>query len=146
MDHDTRRRFLLLWPPAEKKCPQHDLPQHDDRRNGLLPGSVISRSDAPRSSHSQCSGSSGDTPLPSAILRAHILAISVSSAVYFYCVGEAHIRAGYFALRNVENQPSIGSARVPAIVFCVFQLMFAAITCVCSSASPLPSLNLCSFS
>lgn len=34
----------------------------------------------------------------------------------------------YFALRNVLDQPSIGSARVPAIVFCVFQLMFAAIT------------------
>ncbi|KAG0694790.1 ammonium transporter AmtB-like domain-containing protein [Suillus ampliporus] len=34
----------------------------------------------------------------------------------------------YFALRNVLAQPSIGSARVPAIVFCVFQLMFAAIT------------------
>ncbi|KAF9218851.1 ammonium transporter [Gyrodon lividus] len=34
----------------------------------------------------------------------------------------------YFALRNVLEQPSIGSNRVPAIVFCVFQLMFAAIT------------------
>ncbi|KAG1893816.1 ammonium transporter AmtB-like domain-containing protein [Suillus fuscotomentosus] len=34
----------------------------------------------------------------------------------------------YFALRNVLDQPSIGSERVPAIVFCVFQLMFAAIT------------------
>lgn len=34
----------------------------------------------------------------------------------------------YFGLRNVLDQPSIGSAKVPAIVFCVFQLMFAAIT------------------
>ncbi|KAJ7152067.1 ammonium transporter AmtB-like domain-containing protein [Mycena filopes] len=34
----------------------------------------------------------------------------------------------YFALRNVLEQPSIGSARVPSIVFCVYQLMFAAIT------------------
>ncbi|KAH7921871.1 ammonium transporter [Leucogyrophana mollusca] len=34
----------------------------------------------------------------------------------------------YFGLKNVLNQPSIGSPRVPAIVFCVFQLMFAAIT------------------
>ncbi|KAG1860915.1 ammonium transporter AmtB-like domain-containing protein [Suillus subluteus] len=34
----------------------------------------------------------------------------------------------YFALQNVLDQPSIGSERVPAIVFCVFQLMFAAIT------------------
>jgi Amt family ammonium transporter len=34
----------------------------------------------------------------------------------------------YFALRGVLEQPSIGSTRVPAIVFCVYQLMFAAIT------------------
>ncbi|KAG9311495.1 ammonium transporter AmtB-like domain-containing protein [Chiua virens] len=34
----------------------------------------------------------------------------------------------HFALMNVLAQPSVGSARVPAIVFCVFQLMFAAIT------------------
>jgi Amt family ammonium transporter len=34
----------------------------------------------------------------------------------------------YFGLRNVLDQPSIGSVKVPAIVFCVFQLMFAAIT------------------
>ncbi|KAJ8592596.1 ammonium transporter [Rhizopogon salebrosus TDB-379] len=34
----------------------------------------------------------------------------------------------YFALRNVLDQPSAGSVKVPAIVFCVFQLMFAAIT------------------
>ncbi|KAF8137179.1 ammonium transporter AmtB-like domain-containing protein [Boletus edulis] len=33
-----------------------------------------------------------------------------------------------FALMNVFSQPSAGSPRVPAIVFCVFQLMFAAIT------------------
>ncbi|KAG1720247.1 ammonium transporter AmtB-like domain-containing protein [Suillus lakei] len=35
---------------------------------------------------------------------------------------------GYFALRNVLDQPSAGSPKVPAIVFCIFQLMFAAIT------------------
>ncbi|KAH7882339.1 ammonium transporter AmtB-like domain-containing protein [Phlebopus sp. FC_14] len=34
----------------------------------------------------------------------------------------------YFALRNVLEQPSVGSARIPAIVFCVFQLMFATFT------------------
>ncbi|TFK69353.1 ammonium transporter [Pluteus cervinus] len=34
----------------------------------------------------------------------------------------------YFALRNVLDQPSIGSARIPSILFCVYQLMFAAIT------------------
>jgi Amt family ammonium transporter len=34
----------------------------------------------------------------------------------------------YFALQGVVDAPSPGSSRVPAIVFCVFQLMFAAIT------------------
>jgi Amt family ammonium transporter len=36
----------------------------------------------------------------------------------------------YFGLRGVLQQPSIGSTRIPSIVFCVYQLMFAAITYV----------------
>jgi len=34
----------------------------------------------------------------------------------------------YFALQGVDETPSVGSTRVPAIVYCVYQLMFAAIT------------------
>lgn len=34
----------------------------------------------------------------------------------------------YFGLNGVLEKPSIGSDRVPSIVFCVYQLMFAAIT------------------
>jgi Amt family ammonium transporter len=34
----------------------------------------------------------------------------------------------YAALRGVLEKPSIGSTRIPSIVFCIFQLMFAAIT------------------
>ncbi|KAJ7590799.1 ammonium transporter [Mycena floridula] len=34
----------------------------------------------------------------------------------------------YFGLKGVLGQPSMGSARIPSIVFCVYQLMFAAIT------------------
>jgi Amt family ammonium transporter len=34
----------------------------------------------------------------------------------------------YFGLKGVLAQPSIGSPRIPSIVFCVYQLMFAAIT------------------
>ncbi|KAG8723850.1 hypothetical protein FRC09_001493 [Ceratobasidium sp. 395] len=34
----------------------------------------------------------------------------------------------YFALKGVLDQPSMGSPRIPALVFCVYQLMFAAIT------------------
>lgn len=36
----------------------------------------------------------------------------------------------YFGLKGVLDQPSIGSSRIPALLFCVYQLMFAAITCV----------------
>ena len=49
--------------------------------------------------------------------------------------------AGYFGLRGVLEQPSIGSARVPSIVFCVYQLMFAAITYVQILFGPLRILN-----
>ena len=38
----------------------------------------------------------------------------------------------YFGLRGVLDQPSVGSARIPAILFCIYQLMFAAITYVIS--------------
>ncbi|KAA1473590.1 ammonium transporter [Dentipellis sp. KUC8613] len=34
----------------------------------------------------------------------------------------------YFGLKNVLAQPSVGSSRIPALMFCVYQLMFAAIT------------------
>ncbi|GLB38924.1 putative ammonium transporter [Lyophyllum shimeji] len=34
----------------------------------------------------------------------------------------------YFALKNVLLEPSIGSPRIPALVFCIYQCMFAAIT------------------
>ncbi|KAI5832489.1 ammonium transporter [Schizophyllum commune Tattone D] len=34
----------------------------------------------------------------------------------------------YFGLKGVLEKPSIGSTRIPSIVFCVYQLMFAAIT------------------
>jgi len=43
----------------------------------------------------------------------------------------------YFALKGVLGEPSIGSTRIPALVFCIYQCMFAAITCALSS--PIPS-------
>ena len=36
----------------------------------------------------------------------------------------------YFALKGVLEKPSIGSARIPALLFCIYQCMFAAITYV----------------
>ena len=40
------------------------------------------------------------------------------------------VDSGYFGLKGVLDQPSIGSTRIPSILFCVYQLMFAAITYV----------------
>jgi len=37
-----------------------------------------------------------------------------------------------FALINVLAAPSVGSIRIPDIMFCLYQGMFAAITYVCS--------------
>jgi len=34
----------------------------------------------------------------------------------------------YFALKGVLAQPSVGSSRIPSLVFCIYQCMFAAIT------------------
>jgi len=34
----------------------------------------------------------------------------------------------YFGLKGVLDQPSVGSSRIPALLFCVYQMMFAAIT------------------
>jgi hypothetical protein len=36
----------------------------------------------------------------------------------------------YFGLKGVLEQPSVGSSRIPALLFCIYQLMFAAITYV----------------
>jgi hypothetical protein len=38
--------------------------------------------------------------------------------------------AGHFGLMDVLETPSTGNVRVPSIVFCVFQMMFATITYV----------------
>jgi len=41
----------------------------------------------------------------------------------------------HFALMDTLDAPSAGSARIPAIVFCVYQLMFAAITVVLATGA-----------
>ena len=46
-------------------------------------------------------------------------------------------KKGYFALQGVLEQPSVGSARIPAILYCVYQLMFAAITYVVNPFVPI---------
>jgi len=47
-------------------------------------------------------------------------------------------RVDHFGLKGVLAQPSVGSTRIPAIVFCVYQLMFAAITYVIALSFPQP--------
>ncbi|KAJ8472740.1 hypothetical protein ONZ45_g16545 [Pleurotus djamor] len=43
--------------------------------------------------------------------------------------GSAYIgNLKYFALQNVLDQPSMGSDKLPALVFCIYQCMFACIT------------------
>lgn len=42
----------------------------------------------------------------------------------------------YFGLKGVRGQPSMGSPRIPALVFAVYQCMFAAITYVLSGIRP----------
>jgi len=76
MDHDTRCRLLLRWFVEEEECPQHDLPQYDDRCCGVLPGSSHKNSLLTRLPLS--SGFSGVIHWLSATEQAPILAISVS--------------------------------------------------------------------
>jgi len=73
------------------------------------------------------SGSSGAIPWHSVRRAARSLATSVS-ARNLQVNSYTHRNAEYFALKGVLEEPSIGSAKIPAIVFCVYQLMFAAIT------------------
>ena len=60
------------------------------------------------------------------------LAISVSTCFVFRAqLPQCRARhAEHFGLKGVLEKPSIGSAKIPSIAFCVFQLMFAAITYV----------------
>jgi len=52
------------------------------------------------------------------------------SALAKYTLSWFDLSTGYFALRGVLDNPSMSGTAVPAIVFFVFQLMFAAITYV----------------
>ena len=77
------------------------------------------------------SGSSGASHLPSAKQVTPTSATSVSVSLrtaLVLCPPSHHSDAEYFGLKGVLEKPSIGSTRIPSIAFCVFQLMFAAIT------------------
>ena len=42
----------------------------------------------------------------------------------------------HFALMHVDGQPSMGSPRIPALVFAIYQCMFAVITYVIAGVQP----------
>lgn len=41
LDYDSWRRFLLFGSLAQKKRPEHDLPQYDVRSRGIIPGTPL---------------------------------------------------------------------------------------------------------
>ena len=53
----------------------------------------------------------------------------------------AHCVLGYFGLKGVLEKPSVASTKIPAIVFCIYQLMFAAFTLVVLPPVPHPSYS-----
>ncbi|THG97317.1 hypothetical protein EW026_g4650 [Hermanssonia centrifuga] len=57
-----------------------------------------------------------------------VVLATVSFQWFFWGFSLAFSETEYFGLKGVLETPSIGSTRIPSIVFCVFQLMFAAIT------------------
>lgn len=65
----------------------------------------------------------------------HTLEISVSKLISTagYLMSDMPPHVEYFGLKGVLEKPSIGSAKVPSLIYCVFQLMFAAITYVAYS-------------
>lgn len=71
------------------------------------------------------------------MLWASMISIAVVSFQFFFWgyslafseTGSAYIGdLKYFGLKGVLEQPSMGSVRIPAIVFCIYQCMFACIT------------------
>lgn len=72
-------------------------------------------------------------------MSSHITPLKANPSQWFFWgfslafseTGSAYIGdLKYFALKGVLEKPSIGSTRIPSILFCVYQLMFAAITYV----------------
>lgn len=70
-------------------------------------------------------------------MSSHITPLKANPSQWFFWgfslafseTGSAYIGdLKYFALKGVLEKPSIGSTRIPSILFCVYQLMFAAIT------------------
>ncbi|OBZ78451.1 Ammonium transporter 1 [Grifola frondosa] len=74
-------------------------------------------------SHSYARHTSGTNRVPSGPSGSSGLFVSFSDTADAY-IGDLR----YFGLKGVLETPSIGSTRIPSIAFCVFQLMFAAIT------------------
>lgn len=135
MVNDSRNRVFLFRPAKKEERPVDDIFEHGDCRRRCVPGKCKLSCALLLTVHNQIqrdSGSFGDSLSRSVIPEVDLLETSVSvvsQTSCFHCVIYVpHV--DYFALAGVLEKPSIGSARVPSIVFCVFQLMFASLTYV----------------
>jgi Amt family ammonium transporter len=71
------------------------------------------------------------------LLYLSMMGVSIVSFQWFfwgYSLAFSHTGSAFlgdlsnFGLKDVVGQPSVGSAKLPDILFCLYQLMFAAIT------------------
>lgn len=114
-----------------KKCAFHDISEHDDGRGCFISSECLICVWYPVIDDGGRSGFSGDSLSPSA--RPARLSSVTSVSVVRYDPLYSHLNqflSEYFGLKGVLEQPSIGSTKIPSIVFCIYQLMFAAITFV----------------
>ena len=77
-----------------------------------------------------------------ALIWLSLMSIAITGFQWFfwgYSLSFSHTGSAYigdlsnFGLMKVLGQPSVGSSKIPDILFCLYQGMFAAITCVPSS-------------
>lgn len=125
----TLRQIFLQRSAETQKCALHDLPEHDDHGCCVLPGLTHVSFRCPI-----CFliGSQwffwGYSLTFSENASPFIGDLSMLNSLSNITVANDFISKEYFAFRGVLDQPSIGSAKIPAIVFAIYQLMFAAIT------------------
>lgn len=86
-----------------------------------------------------------------ALIWLSMMSIAVVGFQWFfwgYSLTFSHTGSAYigdlsnFGLMKVLGQPSVGSSKIPDLLFCLYQGMFAAITYVVPSLPPLTSVSI----
>lgn len=132
MDHDSWRWIFLFWFITEKECVVDDLREHDGISSRLLPSKYLS---------------SQRITFPSKRLQTqwffwgYSLAFSDDASPYIGTLSSlpqstillAALTPNfpfveYFGLKGITGQVSVGSPRIPGLMFVIYQCMFAAIT------------------